>query len=226
VDLPDLGRQWEQFARTDPYWAIWSVDEAADIESFYASGRVQVADLLRIVDNVRPVRRGAALDFGCGAGRLTRALASSFASVVGVDISTTMLDLARENTVERNVRYVLNDLPHLGVLDPARFDFVHTSITLQHMAPRFALTYLREFVRLLTPEGVAAFQVPPLRGRARLRRLMSPVIDARNQLRVRHAPVMEMHALSRREIESTLRAAGADLLSGSSDGWYIAARTD
>ena len=41
------------------------------------------------------VSRGRALDFGCGAGRLTRALAARFESVVGVDVADAMLDKAR-----------------------------------------------------------------------------------------------------------------------------------
>ena len=42
-----------------------------------------------------PVPHGQALDFGCGVGRLTQALARRVARVVGADISPVMIDLAR-----------------------------------------------------------------------------------------------------------------------------------
>ena len=42
-----------------------------------------------------PRARALALDFGCGAGRLSRALAAHFEHVVGVDVSASMIETAR-----------------------------------------------------------------------------------------------------------------------------------
>ena len=39
-------------------------------------------------------QHGRALDFGCGVGRLTQALARRFDTVVGVDVSPQMVRLA------------------------------------------------------------------------------------------------------------------------------------
>ncbi len=39
---------------------------------------------------------GKALDFGCGVGRLTQALADYFNEVAGVDVSPTMVNKALE----------------------------------------------------------------------------------------------------------------------------------
>jgi len=39
----------------------------------------------------RPLRFGRALDFGCGPGRVTRALAAWFDESVGVDVSPVMI---------------------------------------------------------------------------------------------------------------------------------------
>ncbi|MEZ0334809.1 MAG: methyltransferase domain-containing protein [Gemmatimonadales bacterium] len=41
-----------------------------------------------------PFRRNIALDFGCGVWRLTRPLSERFQHVIGVDISSSMLDEA------------------------------------------------------------------------------------------------------------------------------------
>ena len=42
-----------------------------------------------------PAARRSALDFGCGIGRLSQALAEHFDQVYGVDISPKMIELAR-----------------------------------------------------------------------------------------------------------------------------------
>ena len=43
-----------------------------------------------------PLGKGKALDFGCGVGRLSQALADYFDRVVGADVSPTMIGLARD----------------------------------------------------------------------------------------------------------------------------------
>lgn len=43
-----------------------------------------------------PRERGVALDFGCGVGRLTRALAAFFDRATGVDISSSMIEEAKK----------------------------------------------------------------------------------------------------------------------------------
>ncbi len=104
---------------------------------------------------------GRALDFGCGHSRLTQGLASHFAEVVGVDIATSMLGVARKaNRHGPRVDYVLNERPDLAVFPDASFDFVLTVLVLQRMRPDYAAGYLREFLRVLRPGGSMFFQIP------------------------------------------------------------------
>ncbi len=65
----------------------------------------------------------AVLDVGCGTGLTTREAARLAAPgrVVGVDVSETMLDRARELTALDNVRYELGDA-QVHRFDPAGFD--------------------------------------------------------------------------------------------------------
>ncbi|TDA70434.1 MAG: class I SAM-dependent methyltransferase [Clostridia bacterium] len=58
------------------------------------------------------------------------------------------------------VRYILNERDDLSRLDDLRFDFIYTSITLQHMEPRYSLNYIKEFLRLLKPGGGGGIGVP------------------------------------------------------------------
>ena len=131
------------------------------VEEFYATGMAEVqADVARIGQLDPGLRRRNALDFGCGTGRLTQALAAHFKSVVGVDISRQMIELARRHSSNPRVAFVQSARPDLREFSGGSFDLVYTRITLQHIAPRYTRRYLREFVRLLAPGGIAWIQVP------------------------------------------------------------------
>jgi len=68
-------------------------------------------------------RRQRYLDFACGTGRVLSHLERSFATSVGLDISATMLGVARERV--RTARLVEGDPTRdPGVLGGRRFDFI------------------------------------------------------------------------------------------------------
>lgn len=56
--------------------------------------------------------------------------------------------------------YHLNTSAGLDAFADETFDFIYTAHVLQHMEPRFARGYVREFVRVLRPGGVLVFQIP------------------------------------------------------------------
>jgi SAM-dependent methyltransferase len=160
-------REWEELGELDPLWAIAGGAQRRfggwDEESFFAGGRREADRLMRRLDELGvPASRDSALDFGCGVGRVTRALREHFGRVLGVDISAPMLDRARELNADLDgLEFHLNDAPDLRSVGDRRFDLVHSRIVLQHVAGReLARSYIHEFVRLLTPGGVAVFQIP------------------------------------------------------------------
>jgi SAM-dependent methyltransferase len=172
VNLADLQRHWNAFGRQDPYWAILT-DPAKrgnrwTPEEFFETGRVEIAELM--TDGARlgvPHQRRRALDFGCGAGRLTQALADHFDTVVGVDVAPSMIALARTHNRHRErCTYEVNDRPELSRWPNASFDLIYTSRVLQHIEPRYSAAYVREFVRLLAPGGYLSFDVPSASGDA------------------------------------------------------------
>jgi len=156
---------WEDAAQKDPLWAILS-DPAKrnrtwDLDEFFKTGRREIArvfgDLHALGYSPGP---GDALDFGCGVGRLTQALAPSFQRVTGVDISPTMIRLAgRLNRYSDRVRYLVNGRPDLIALPAMSFDFVYSDIALQHIPPDQSRAYIAEFLRVLRPGGLAVFQL-------------------------------------------------------------------
>jgi SAM-dependent methyltransferase len=173
-------RDWDELASVDPLWAIlsdphkrgrrWNTDE------FFATGRADIERAFAIAAHLgRPRRRHAALDFGCGVGRISRALADGFDQVLGVDISPEMIRQARElNREFRNVHFLVNRTSDLHELESGSFDLVYSRIVLQHFRqPDDVLDFVGEFLRLVRPDGLVVFQLPgpiPLRHRVQLRR--------------------------------------------------------
>jgi SAM-dependent methyltransferase len=168
-DDPALERvrtSWDAWGRDDPLWAVLTtlgLDRGTwDPEAFFATGAPEVATVLAVADDLGVVlRRGRALDFGCGVGRVTQALATEFGEAVGVDVAPSMVAAAEAlNRLGDRCRYVLNPRPDLAVFPTGGFDCVFSKIVLQHMEPHLALGYVREFVRVLADGGLCVFQLP------------------------------------------------------------------
>jgi SAM-dependent methyltransferase len=106
-------------------------------------------------------RKGKALDFGCGVGRITRALSSFFEEVHGVDIAPSMVEQARRLAgPDSGCTFYVNDSQDLGLFETGAFDFVFSVLVLQHMEPVYSMRYVRELVRVLSTGGILCFQLP------------------------------------------------------------------
>ena len=221
------GAGWEELAELDPYWAVLS-DPATrfgawDLDAFLRSGTETVAAVLAAGARFGlPRERADALDFGCGAGRLTYALAGEFERCLGVDGSAGMVARARELTAAApNCRFEKIGVEELRTLDGAAFDLVLTQLVLQHVPPAHTkLAAVGELVRVLRPGGLLALQLPsaiPLRHRlqprprtyALLRRAGVPAQVLYERLRL--SPI-RMSALPRPRVEAAIVSAGGRVL--------------
>ncbi len=160
-------QDWESLGRVDPLWAVLTSPDRRhggwDTAEFFATGARDVDGLMKTAATLGlPQRRNDALDFGCGVGRLTRALAGHFECCVGVDISGPMLAQAVElNRDCKGCQFVLNTAEDLRVFESASFDLVYTRYVLQHLPGRAMVrSYLSEFMRVLRPGGLLVFQLP------------------------------------------------------------------
>lgn len=224
MSLDKLRHNWDGLGRIDPFWAILAYPErhgrkwTGDEQVFFATGRRTVDDVMTTVDRrgLRPAVFERALDFGCGAGRLTQGLAHHVVRVDGVDIAASMIDLANShNAFPDRVTYHLNETSDLSLFANDSFDFVLSIIVLQHIPNSLKRAYLREFVRVLRPGGIAVFTVPShgnLSLEGIVRRVPNSWQNAYRRRRYGYKNVMEMHPLRRARVESTVREAGADVL--------------
>lgn len=159
-------KHWEILAQTAPYYSVSIYEkfkgqslDGKTRDEFFESGEKHLETVLGYIRNnldrnFNPVR---CLDFGCGVGRVLVPLAKKFHSIVGVDISRTMLEEAKTNCQSyglTNVEFVQSD-DELSKLDKG-FDFIHSHIVFQHIARRRGENVLKRMVELLNENGVAS----------------------------------------------------------------------
>ncbi len=148
MDINELQHSWNQFGEIDALWSIltrpdktgnkWQADE------FFKTGVEEIDAVIKHVESLGlNTARRKALDFGCGVGRLTQALANYFDEVEGVDIAPSMIERANKfNSHGDRCKYHLNETDDLKLFADNRFDFIYTNITLQHIAPRYSTNYI------------------------------------------------------------------------------------
>src|SRR5215831_9751330 len=120
MELKELQRNWDILGKEDPLWAILTWEDKKgnnwDLEQFFASGAHEIAEVMLYISDLHlDGPRHRALDFGCGVGRLTQALARHFAKVTGIDIAPSMVARARGLDLEHRCEFIVNDRPDLSI---------------------------------------------------------------------------------------------------------------
>ena len=163
--LQKMRDDWDQRARENArYYVATGTKEWTD-EQFFKSGEMNVAEqILNDMENIcqgKPPAAMRVLEIGCGAGRVTRALAKVFGEVHAVDVSGEMVRQAELALHDRPNAFVYhNNGKDLTVLPALEFDFAFSSIVFQHIPSREVIeNYVREVHRLLRPGALFKFQV-------------------------------------------------------------------
>jgi SAM-dependent methyltransferase len=219
--------EWEDLARREPYFAVLTREGLPEVggnnlatEAFFETGEEDLSSLLAAIASLlgRSVSLGSSLDFGCGAGRLTLALARRATSVVACDVAPTMLAHARRNAQRAglgNITFIQGD--ELAGLRDGQFDFICSLLVLQYIPPRVGYAIIRGLLRLLAPAGIAALQVTFERPGAALRRL-ARAIPRRSRVEPRaiEGPgdrpgpsYLQMNEYDDRAVHREIEAAGA-----------------
>ncbi len=154
-----MKRDWDQ--RAQHHARFWIATEQYQTEEIFAkSGEVTAQALLQTVATVsKPSWK--VLDIGCGIGRLLKPLSKYFQTLVGIDVSSTMIAKSKE---------WLFDCPQISTMETSgvdlrefkdqSFDLVYSYVTFQHMPRPVFEQYLGEINRILSPDGYLAMQLP------------------------------------------------------------------
>jgi SAM-dependent methyltransferase len=227
---PDLlknphAADWEELAQRQGYFAVLTHDGRRGVDSsdvatseFFATGEADIASLLSVAASIvgDDVPLTSALDFGCGAGRLTLPLARRAETVTATDIAPTMLAHARRNAGEAglgNIRYVESE--QLAALPDAQFSLIVSLLVLQYVPWAIGQDIIRTLLRVLAPGGVAFLHVmlaPPgeaLRQLVRMSRARSRFAAAQS---ASQRDGMRTYGYDERAVFRTIEAAGARIV--------------
>jgi len=163
--LEKMRRDWDDRARENARYYVDTARQDWTDEEFFQSGEQTVAeeiltDMINICQGKDPSTMRV-LEIGCGAGRVTRALARLFGEVHAVDVSGEMVRLARAAVEGYPKAFVYqNNGTDLTAVPSLPFDFAFSTIVFQHIPSREVIeNYVREVNRLLRPGALFKFQV-------------------------------------------------------------------
>src|SRR5579872_6614060 len=131
--LEKMRADWDQRARENARHYVNTASTQWTDEEFFSSGETTVAeeiltDLVNICQG-KPPSEMRVLEIGCGAGRVTRALAKLFGEVHAVDVSGEMVRLAALALSDYPKTFVYqNNGQDLTVIPSLEFDFAFSSI--------------------------------------------------------------------------------------------------
>jgi SAM-dependent methyltransferase len=163
--LLKMRAEWDARARENARYYVNTANENWTDDEFFHSGERTVAE--EILTDMTNICQGKdpntmrVLEIGCGAARVTRALAGLFGEVHAVDISPEMVAQARAALAGFPHAHVYqNNGTDLTVVPTAAFDFAFSTIVFQHIPSREVIeNYVREVSRLLRPGALFKFQV-------------------------------------------------------------------
>ncbi len=152
-----MRKDWDLRARRNARYYIDCGHGGSEAE-FWRSGEEDLRNY--VLRDVELDSSAAALEIGCGMGRLLKPLSERVAVAAGVDISGEMIRLAGEALAGRaNVRIARTDGDLAGFSD-ASLDLVYSHIVFQHIPTKAAVSrYFAESARVLKAGGVFRFQV-------------------------------------------------------------------
>jgi len=113
-----------------------------------------------IIDNKDPSKMQV-LELGCGMGRILIPMSKIFGKVIGVDISTKMLEISKNKTKDiSNIELYENNGIDLSIIRDKSIDFCYSFVVFQHIPEKSVIkNYLKEIKRVLKDGGIFRFQI-------------------------------------------------------------------
>jgi 2-polyprenyl-3-methyl-5-hydroxy-6-metoxy-1,4-benzoquinol methylase len=177
--LDGIASAWTTMGEQEPHWPVLThqrfkqINLPQNLDLFYNSGRDFIKRIFAALrrNGIDPNSVAHAVDYGCGVGRLTLALAEQVPFITGFDISSPHIALARARAQTQNITnvqfQVTCSVEHLRAILPPS-DLLISIIVLQHNPPPIIAEVLRTLPASLKPSGVALFSGANVYGRLSL----------------------------------------------------------
>jgi 2-polyprenyl-3-methyl-5-hydroxy-6-metoxy-1,4-benzoquinol methylase len=163
-------KAWNAYGKKNPYFGVLTHEQFMDenlteenLRHFFETGEKHVQSVFDRIEKhlILDFKPKSSLDFGCGTGRLSLALAKRSSRVIGLDVSADMLKEAKKNGEKyglNNVEFRLSD-DSLSQIDGEAFDFINSYIVLQHINVERGMKIIDKMLGLLNPGGIGALQI-------------------------------------------------------------------
>lgn len=146
--MRDTDQDWKEYGEFQPFFGVLAHEKflrenlsEETLTEFWQSGNVDIeATWNRAIALFGPRKSVSAVDFGCGVGRLARAMAQIADTVTGVDVSPGMLAEAARHDPPANLR-LTHDIPD------EKFDWINSFIVFQHIPPERGYVLFEELLR-------------------------------------------------------------------------------
>jgi len=207
---------WTSLGINDPYYSVltrgkfWKkLMSKKGVDEFYESGRQEVDRLFKTLsrNDIDHNSFQKCLDFGCGAGRISRWLSGEFETIYAYDVSKNYLEMARKYLKKQDISNVeYRQVKSIEDLEKfPNVDLIYSVIVLQHNPPPIIRRIIVQFMRALNPGGVAFFQVPTYKEGYRFLLEEYQDLDSSQE-------EMEMHVLPQHAVFEVVREENCKLL--------------
>ena len=101
------------------------------------------------------------LEFGCGIGRLIKAIVEkfNFRKLVGLDVNPRMVEYAQKQIQDSRVSFTAYDGGVTLPFESNTFDKIYSVLTFQHVDKHFAYFIFQDMLSVLKPHGQAVLQI-------------------------------------------------------------------
>jgi SAM-dependent methyltransferase len=158
--------------------------------------------ILRILEKYFTGRDVHLLDFACGTGRITELLENRVKTSTGIDVSGSMLDIAREKL--KRTEIIEADITAENVLKPRKFNLITSFRFFVNAEPELRSAAMKALVELLDEDGCLVFNNHQNSG--------SPWIKLRNARYRKNNPDGVLNVMSIEQMKNLAEAAGLKII--------------
>jgi len=162
-----MKNDWNERANVDPMYFVRT--QFNQTEKEFWSGQKQRDNKILGINTSRfaKITKGKvpkkmkALEIGCGIGRILVPMSEIFGEVIGIDISSKMVEIGQENTKDiPNCKVLQNNGKDLSMFSDNYFDFCYSIIVFHHIPDKKIIEeYFQEISRVLKTYSIFRFQI-------------------------------------------------------------------